>query len=106
MVRRAIQTESWTVDCDFGAAWQPGAKAGLREGDQIVQVNDQTPPGFIALNRLLTAPANHESRLQLLRARERRTITVELKPFDQVIREKLGLTFLDHRPPNIRSAAG
>ncbi len=72
----------------------PAAKAGLREGDQIVQVNDQTPPGFIALNRLLTAPANHESRLQLLRARERRTITVELKPFDQVIREKLGLTFL------------
>jgi S1-C subfamily serine protease len=73
----------------------PAAKADLREGDQVVRVNDQAPAGFLALNRLLTAPTNHQSKLELVRAGERRNVTVQLLPFEQVIRAKLGLTFLE-----------
>ena len=73
----------------------PAAKAGLREGDQVLQVNGQTFAGPVALNRLLTQSTDQPAKLLVQRGAGQRTVTVKLLPFDELIRQKLGLTLLD-----------
>ncbi|HWH71922.1 MAG TPA: PDZ domain-containing protein, partial [Candidatus Sulfotelmatobacter sp.] len=80
------------------AAVQPGspaAKAGLCVGDQILEVNGRTPPSLIACSRLLGSAPDHKVRLLVARGTERRTFTVSLLPFEDLIRQKLGLTLLE-----------
>jgi S1-C subfamily serine protease len=77
------------------AAVQPGspaAKAGLCEGDQVLQINGQTPPNVIAFNRLLCASTNHDVSLTFAHAGERRTASVRLVPFEELVPLKLGIT--------------
>lgn len=69
----------------------PAAKAGLREGDRVEQVNGQSPAGLIAFARLVGAASSQEARLVVLRGSERRRIVVGLLSFEDLIRQKLGL---------------
>jgi S1-C subfamily serine protease len=83
-------------------AVQPGSpaeKAGLQPGDQLLQINGETPDGFIGCNRLLTAATNHQARLVLGGRQERRTVSVRMIPFESLVSQKLGLTLADTLSP-------
>ncbi len=69
----------------------PADKAGLRVGDQILQVNGKTPKGFIELNQWLREDALQNFIFAIQRGNLRQNANVRLVPFGQLIRQKLGL---------------
>jgi S1-C subfamily serine protease len=73
----------------------PASKAGVEVGDQVLQVNGQTPRSLIACNRLLTAGESHRPLLAMKRGNERREFAVQLMPLEDLIRQKLGLTLVE-----------
>jgi len=100
-------TPEWTDSVWFGAnvrasphpltvtAVQPGSpadKAGLRAGQEIVEVNGKTPTGLINFNRLVIANESRRATLTVVEKGARRALQVQLVPFDSLIRAKLGLT--------------
>ena len=100
-------TPEWTDSVWFGAkvrasphplrvtAVQPGSpadKAGLRAGQEIVEVNGKAPTGLINFNRLVIANESRRATLTVVEKGARRTLQVQLVPFDSLIRAKLGLT--------------
>jgi S1-C subfamily serine protease len=76
----------------------PAALGGLAPGDKILQVNATPVTNLIAFNQLLTDVSNREPRLLVQRVSERRTMTVRLVGFEDLIRQKLGLTLLEPTP--------
>jgi S1-C subfamily serine protease len=82
----------------------PADKAGLRSGDVVLKVNDQTPQTPIELNReILVTGEKRDLRLQIQRQHERRTLTLRLIPEKEVFnaalfRQKLGATVQDLTP--------
>ena len=61
------------------AAGSPAARAGLREGDVMVEFNGQPVPSIDALHKLLTAEQiGRRSPLVILRGTEK--VTLEIKP--------------------------
>lgn len=75
-------------------AVQPGSpaeRAGLREGQQIVQVNGRTPKSLVDFNHLLTAGNARSATLLVEQQSQRRTVRTQLVPFTDLIRQKLGL---------------
>ena len=79
----------------------PAERAGLKEGDRVVQVNGGAPGSLIALNRMLVSNTNRQARLTVQRGTERVNLTVRMVPFEDMIQEKLGLTLLE---PNAQTA--
>jgi serine protease Do len=75
---------------------QPGSpadNAGLRAGDQILQVNGQTPQSFIEFDQIVSnTNAGNPSFVVSQNGREA-DLTAKLVPFDEMIREKTGLVF-------------
>ncbi len=69
----------------------PAEKAGLRLGDQIVQVNGQPVAGLIGFHRLVKDSSNHEVSLLVKRGSEQRPFKVRMLSFRELIRQKLGL---------------
>jgi S1-C subfamily serine protease len=76
----------------------PAAKAGVRAGDQLLEVNSRAAVSLLACNRLLCTPTDHQVSLVVGRDNERRTLAVRLLPFEELIRQKLGLTLLEVTP--------
>ena len=70
----------------------PAARAGLRENDQVLQLNGQTPTGIISFNRCLAKTANEENHLVVSRGGQRLAVSVRLLPLADLFRRKLGLT--------------
>ncbi len=79
-------------------AGSPAATGGLREGDAILQVDGQAARGLVDYNRLLTGSPQHQTALLVEREGAQRKVSVRLQPFDEVIRQKLGLTLLELTP--------
>jgi len=70
----------------------PAARAGLRENDQVAQVNGQIPAGIIAFDRLLTKNVGEVNTLVVRREGRSLTISVRLLSLAELIQQKLGLT--------------
>lgn len=77
----------------------PAAQAGLKLGDDLIELNGRTPRTLIACNRLLCTAADHQVTLVVATGSERRTVSLQLRPFEELIRQKLGLTLLEVTPP-------
>lgn len=80
----------------------PAAKAGLRVGDQVLQVNGQTPRNSITCNRLLAAVEEHRPTLVVARGGERQTLRIQLMPLEDLVHQKLGLALLEGTPKTAR----
>jgi serine protease Do len=76
-------------------AGSPAAEAGLQTDDQVLEVNGHNAESLIVCNRLLGASPKHTASLLVNRDGARRTLTVQLVPLEQLIRQKLGLTLLE-----------
>ena len=101
--------EIFTPETDarwFGAKLSPGAtplvitavkngspadKGGLRAGDQILKVNGNTPKGFVELNQWLRDNARQNFSFTVLRGTQQQTVSVQLLPLEQLIRQQLGI---------------
>jgi S1-C subfamily serine protease len=79
----------------FVQAGSPADKAGLREGDQILQVNGRPADNVIEFNRLVAKAADHQARLLVKRGGTQPSINVRLVPFEELIQQKLGATLLE-----------
>jgi S1-C subfamily serine protease len=79
-------TEPPTVS--FVARESPAEKAGLRAGDQIVQVNGKTARGFVGVNEAFT---NKTVSLVVQRASERQTLQAQPGSLQEFFRQRLGL---------------
>lgn len=80
----------------------PAARAGLRAGDRVLQVNGQTPRNPITCNRLLVAAGDHRATLVVARGGERQTVQVQFMPLEDLVHQKLGLTMLETSPKTTR----
>ena len=81
----------------------PAAKAGLKAGDVIVEINGEKPVGFISLNERLLSQKNPEPKLTVERAGQRRTATVKLVDLgiyynSALIRKQLGVSLQELTP--------
>jgi S1-C subfamily serine protease len=73
----------------------PAEKAGLREGDEILQVNGQVAENLVHFYRLVAKTDDQQVRLLVRRGAGRQTVNVRLVPFDDLIQQKLGVTLLE-----------
>jgi len=88
------------------ASVQPGSpaeKAGVREGQRIIQVNGKTPRSLVDFSNLVTTNMNHSATLEVEQNGARRTITAQLVPLEDLVRQKLGLTLLNLTPQTAAS---
>jgi len=70
----------------------PAEKAGLHEGDKIVEIDGRAPAGLLDMDALLGQSPGHKASLLVEHEGKRRTVSLRLVPFDEMIRQKLGLT--------------
>ena len=104
-------TLEWTASLWFGARLkaapypltvrdvQPGSpadRAGLRIGQEIVEVNGKPVRGLVAFNTLVAARADHRTSLTVLENGARRTVQAELMPMmellPRLLQRRLGLS--------------
>jgi serine protease Do len=69
----------------------PADKAGLRPGQQILEVNGQAPDDVMECNRLLTSGKTHDVSLVVRQNGEKLNLNTTLMPLSQMIQQKLGL---------------
>ncbi|HEY5912425.1 MAG TPA: trypsin-like peptidase domain-containing protein [Verrucomicrobiae bacterium] len=79
-------------------AGSPADRAGLKVDDLVLEVNGRKAATLFAFNTWLTDDTEREARLLVTRRNDQRTVNVQLQPFDDVIRQKLGLTLLELTP--------
>jgi len=83
----------------------PADKAGLRPGQRVVQVNGGIPKDLVDFHRYITADTNrYQATLQVEQNGELRTVKMQLVPFDDLIRQKLGLVLLNLTPQTAASS--
>ena len=85
------------------AAGSPASKAGLRVGDDILEVNGKQPSGFVNFEELMANSEQRDVRLTVRRDERSQKITVRQVPLAEVfnaafIRKRLGLTLQELTP--------
>jgi len=83
------------LNVSFVQTGSPAEKAGLRIGQSIVSANGKPVRSLVEFNRLVTAHEDHTVTLVVDQNGERRRLQAQLVPFDQLIRQKLGLGLLN-----------
>jgi S1-C subfamily serine protease len=73
----------------------PAEKAGLQAGDQLAQINGHPVSGLLGFHRLVADSPKHEVSLRVKRGNEERTFQVRMVSFQDLIRQKLGVTLLE-----------
>ncbi len=73
----------------------PAAKAGLRTNDEVLSLNGKPPHGLIAFSRRLGATPEHKALLEVERGGQRRSVTVQMVPFGEIVEQKLGVVLGD-----------
>jgi serine protease Do len=73
----------------------PAAVAGLKEGTQILSVNGKLAATLIEFNEAISASDGHRARLVVLDDSKRRDVTVTLVPFEDLVKQKTGLTLAE-----------
>jgi serine protease Do len=77
----------------------PAARAGLKPGMEIVQVNGKTPKTVVEFSdQIMPGPASREATLVTQDGGNRRTVKVTLEPFEDVVKRRLGLTVEELTP--------
>ena len=102
------ENDGW-LHVSFVQPGSPSDKAGMKVGQRILQVNGKTPSSMIQFNRALAAGKNREATLQVVEGIQRRELKVQFVAFDDLIKQKLGLTLLKLNPEmaaNFRLNAG
>lgn len=77
-------------------AVQPGGpadRAGLKPEDRLLEVDGKKPHSLIECNRLLSK--GQSVQLIVSSHGEKRSVRVKLRPFEEVIRQRLGMTLLE-----------
>ena len=72
-------------------AGSPAEKAGLRVGQRVISVNQRSPRDLVDFQHFLTSKADFTANLQVEEGGRRRSLDVRLIPFDDLIRQKLGV---------------
>jgi len=82
---------------------RPAAKAGLKVGDQILQVDGKTPKGFIECSQLLSVSNRATTLLVARKGGEPRKLTMQLIPLAKVVKEKLGIDLQELTPELVQA---
>jgi serine protease Do len=70
----------------------PASKAGLKTGMQVVSVNGKTPRSVVDFNEQIMTGEGHAVALIVVENGQRRPVQVKLMPFEELIRQRTGLT--------------
>ena len=84
----------------------PADQAGLKPGDRVLQINGRTPTGFLDFDRMLGETPRHKATLLIEQDLQRRTINLTLIPFDEMIRQKAGLSLSEVNPGGAANFGG
>ena len=76
----------------------PAEKAGLRTGQQVLQVNGKAPKDIVDFNRFVVASQDHNVTLLVQQPGGQRALKVRLIPFNEVVRQRLGLVLVNLTP--------
>lgn len=83
-----------TLTVSFVQPASPAAKAGIQEGEEIVEVNGKRPRTLIEFNEFLCSGADHQATVQTRSGSGQKTLHVAMVPFDDLISNKLGLSVM------------
>jgi serine protease Do len=72
----------------------PAQRAGLRPNDQILEINGAPASGLVAFNRALGKNATKSSHIVVAREKQRKTLSVRMVPFTELIPQKLGMNLV------------
>ena len=94
----ALKPHSFPLEIGTVQPGSPAAKAGLKPGMQVVQVNEKTPRSVVDFNEHILAREGHTVALTVVENGQRRPISVNLVPFEDLIRQRIGLTLQELTP--------
>lgn len=76
----------------------PADRAGLREGDRVVEVNGKIPDSFIHFNELVGASDDMKARIEIQRDKKRISAEVEMIKNADLLRARLGASLQELTP--------
>jgi S1-C subfamily serine protease len=93
-----VRPEGDALRIDSVQPGSPADKAGLRIGQQILRVDGKPVEGIVEFNRAIVSTKGRSATLQIRQGPETKEAKVQLVPFDDLIREKLGLVLVKQPP--------
>jgi serine protease Do len=86
------------LEVTFVQSGSPAEKAGIRSGQQVLKVDGKPVKNLVDFSRHMSEVKNQKVALEIQQGSAVETRTVQMIPFSEVIRQKLGLTLTDTPP--------